>query len=77
MTNFNPYEGKTTEFKRELTGSLEKEVVAFLNSAKGVDIYIGVEDDGTVVGVQNPDKFQLAISDRIKNYILPTTPGFF
>lgn len=50
MTLFNPYEDECTEFKRELTDSLEKEVVAFLNSARGGDIYIGVEDDGTVVG---------------------------
>ena len=77
MTTFHPYEDECTEFKRELTDTLEKEVVAFLNSAKGGDIYIGVEDNGTVVGVQNPDKLQLAIIDRIKNNILPTTLGFF
>ncbi|WP_225629978.1 MULTISPECIES: helix-turn-helix domain-containing protein [Cysteiniphilum] len=40
MTTFHPYENETTEFKRELTDRLEKEVVAFLNSAKGGDIYI-------------------------------------
>lgn len=56
MTKFHPYEDETTEFKRQLTDALEKEVVAFLNSAKGGDIYIGVEDDGTIVGVENPDK---------------------
>ena len=77
MTTFRPYENETAEFKRELTDTLEKEVVAFLNSAKGGDIYIGVEDDGTVVGVQTPDKLQLAIIDRIRNNILPTTLGFF
>ncbi len=42
------HENETTEFKRELTDSLEKEVVAFLNSGKGGDIYIGVDDDGTI-----------------------------
>lgn len=82
MTTFHPYEDECTEFKRELSfgdksDTLEKEVVAFLNSAKGGDIYIGVEDDGTIVGVKNPDKLQLAIIDRIKNNILPTTLGFF
>ncbi|WP_440683340.1 winged helix-turn-helix transcriptional regulator [Cysteiniphilum halobium] len=41
MTTFHPYENETTEFKRELNDRLEKEVVAFLNSAKGGDIYIG------------------------------------
>ncbi len=86
MTLFHPHEDECTEFKRELTchyksgkqaDTLEKEVVAFLNSAKGGDIYIGVEDDGTIAGVANPDKLQLAIIDRIKNNILPTTLGFF
>jgi predicted HTH transcriptional regulator len=77
MTTFHPHEDECTEFKRELTNTLEKEVVAFLNSAKGGDIYIGVEDNGSVVGVQNLDKLQLAIIDRIKNNILPTTLGFF
>lgn len=41
MTTFHPYENETTEFKRELNDRLEKEVIAFLNSAKGGDIYIG------------------------------------
>ena len=37
-------ENETTEFKRQLTDSLEKEVVAFLNSARGGDIFIGVDE---------------------------------
>ncbi|WGK70385.1 putative DNA binding domain-containing protein [Candidatus Haliotispira prima] len=77
MATFHPYEDEGTEFKRELTDTFEKEVVAFLNSAKGGHIYIGVENDGTVIGVNDPDKLPLAITDRIKNNILPTTLGFF
>lgn len=77
MTFFHPYESENTEFKRELTDTFEKEVVAFLNSKTGGDIYLGVEDDGTVLGVDNPDKLQRAIIDRISNNILPATLGFF
>jgi predicted HTH transcriptional regulator len=77
MTTFHPLEDETTEFKRQLTDTLEKEVVAFLNSEKGGDIYIGVADNGKIVGVDNPDKLQLTIIDRIRNNILPTTLGFF
>lgn len=77
MTTFHSYEDELTEFKRQLTDTLEKEVIAFLNSDKGGDIYIGVDDDGTLVGVDNPDKLQLTIIDRIRNNILPTTLGFF
>ena len=70
-------EDNTTEFKVELTDHLEKEVVAFLNSEKGGDIYIGVDDSGHVAGVSNPDPVMLAISDRIKNNILPSCLGLY
>lgn len=70
-------EDSTTEFKVELTDNLEKEVVAFLNSAKGGDIYIGVDDSGHAVGVENADALMLAVSDRIKNNILPTCLGLY
>ena len=70
-------ENDKTEFKSILNDKLEKEVVAFLNSKTGGDIYIGVADDGTVLGLENVDKIQLAISDRIKNNILPTSLGLF
>jgi len=70
-------EDSTTEFKVELADTLEKEVVAFLNSAKGGDIYIGVDDSGHAVGVKNPDSLMLAISDRIKNNILPSCLGLY
>src|SRR3990167_6391621 len=76
MTNLGT-ENSTTEFKRQLNESLEKEVVAFLNSVKGGDIYIGVDDDGEVVGVDDVDTLMLAISDRIKNNIQPTCLGLF
>ena len=70
-------ENSTTEFKRQLNDALEKEVVAFLNSAKGGDIYIGVDDDGKVVGVADSDALMLAISDRIKTNIQPTCLGLY
>ncbi|HEY5510723.1 MAG TPA: ATP-binding protein [Prolixibacteraceae bacterium] len=73
----NWIESDKTEFKSILNDKLEKEVVAFLNSKTGGDIYIGVADDGTVLGVEKIDKMQLAISDRIKNNILPTCLGLF
>lgn len=71
------YEDSTTEFKLLLTKDLEREVVAFLNSKSGGDIYIGVDDNSYVVGIENPDETQLLISDRIKNNILPVCLGLF
>lgn len=70
-------EDNTTEFKAQLNDSLEKEVVAFLNSAKGGDLYIGVDDGGQVVGIEDADALMLTISDRIKNNILPSCLGLY
>ena len=75
MSKFKPHENDTTEFKEVLNDKLEREVVAFLNSTKGGNIYIGINDNGKAVGVNNPDKLQLVISDRIRNNILPTCLG--
>jgi len=70
-------EDNITEFKAELNEKLEKEVVAFLNSDKGGDIFIGVSDRGKSIGVNNPDQLQLTISDRLKNNIEPSCLGLF
>ena len=47
-------ETEKVELKRVLNDSFEKEVVAFLNSHDGT-VYIGVDDDGTIIGVNNVD----------------------
>ena len=70
-------ESNRIEFKAQFNDKLEKEVVAFLNYHEGGDIYIGVDDNGTAVGVDNADELQLIIADRLKNNILPTTLGLF
>jgi ATP-dependent DNA helicase RecG len=75
--NIGVYENDKTEFKSELNDKLEKSVISFLNSRIGGDIYIGIADDGSVLGLDNSDKIQLAITDRIKNNILPTCLGLF
>ena len=70
-------ENNHIEFKRELSDSLEKEVIAFLNYKDGGIIYVGIDKTGTIVGVINPDDTQLKIKDRIKNNISPSTMGLF
>lgn len=70
-------ENNRTEFKSQLNDKLEREVVAFLNYREGGDIYIGIDDNGAVIGVENADELQLTIADRIKNNILPATLGLF
>ena len=72
-------ESNRIEFKRELTKELdiEKEVVAFLNYKEGGIIYIGVDNNGNVIGVKDIDGDILKIKDRIRNGISPSPMGLF
>ena len=71
-------ESNRIEIKRELTDSLEKEVVAFLNYRDGGVIYLGIDDrTQAAVGVSDADGVQLKIKDRIRNNISPSTMGLF
>ena len=67
------------EYKRELTPELdiEKEVVAFLNYKEGGYIYIGIDKDGSTVGVSDVDDSMLRLKDRIKHNISPSAMGLF
>ena len=65
------------ENKEQLNDDFEQEVIAFLNYKEGGIIYIGIKDNGEVVGIKNTDQIQLQIKDRIKNNIQPSTLGLF
>ncbi len=70
-------EDKRTEFKVKITDSLEKEVIAFLNT-EGGNIFIGVDDQGNIQdNLGNIDLLQRTIKDRLKNNIMPSTLGLF
>ena len=43
-------ESATVEFKREYINDLYKEVIAFVNTSGGT-IYVGINDDGSVCGI--------------------------
>ena len=70
-------ESNRIEYKRELNDRFERAVVSFLNYAGGGEILIGVDDDGTAIGVDDTDAVQLKIVDRIRNNIRPQTLGLF
>ena len=57
------------ENKEQLNGDFEQEVIAFLNYKEGGIIYVGINKNGQVVGVENTDLTQLQIKDRIKNFL--------
>lgn len=69
-------EGKTLEFKRDLSSPTKplRTIVAFANSAGG-RLVIGVDDDGTVVGVADPlaeeERITSLIADRISPQLVP------
>ncbi|MBQ3922596.1 MAG: ATP-binding protein [Spirochaetales bacterium] len=65
------------EYKRELSDTFERSVVAFLNSNTGGHIYIGISDDGIIHGVNDTDNLQKQIADRILNNIKPNSIGLF
>ena len=70
-------ENNRLEFKQQLTDSIEKEVVAFLNYLGGGVIYIGLDNMGNAIGVDKSDEVQLQVKDRIKNNIAPSCLGLF
>ena len=69
-------ENHLVEYKRELSETFERSVIAFLNSTGG-HIYIGVNDDGSVYGVKDIDHVQRLVADRILNNIKPNAIGLF
>ncbi len=70
-------ESNRIEYKQELNDKLEKEVIAFLNYKDGGIIYIGINNNGKVIGLKNCDALQLKIKDRLKNNIQPSCLGLF
>lgn len=65
------------EYKQVLTDTLEKEVVAFLNYREGGFIFIGIDKQGVVVGLEGVDSDQLKIKDRLRHNISPSCMGLF
>ena len=53
LTSF--LESETVELKLDYTDSIRKDIIAFANTSGGI-IYIGIADDGTVVGVSSADQ---------------------
>lgn len=64
------FESENLELKEKYTDTIVKEIVSFLNGNGGT-LLIGVQDDGTVVGVDKIDEVLRKISDIITSQIEP------
>ncbi|MBQ1450313.1 MAG: ATP-binding protein, partial [Eggerthellaceae bacterium] len=63
-------EGRSIEFKESMSKTFLKTVSAFSNYGGG-SIYFGVNDDGEIVGLDDPDAACLDIENRINDSISP------
>ena len=68
-------ENKTNEFKREYVDDIKNTVVAFANSDGGT-LYIGINDDGSVCGVQNVDDTMLRVTNAVRDAVRPDITMF-
>ena len=68
-------ENETVELKEAVVDDIKKEIIAFAN-CNGGKLYIGVQDDGTVVGLDNPDGTALQISNMVRDAIKPDITMF-
>lgn len=68
-------ETEIIEFKREFVNDLNKEVIAFANT-NGGEIFIGIDDDGKVVGLNDIENVELQCVNHISNTIKPDISMF-
>lgn len=69
------YESETKELKESYTTGLKKEIVAFANTSGGI-IYIGVDDNGKIIGINNTDFVMQQLSNTIRDSIRPDISMF-
>lgn len=68
-------ESEFVELKSEVVSDICKEVIAFANT-KGGTLYIGVADDGTVIGIENVDNVTLQLNNKVRDSIKPDVTMF-
>lgn len=69
------YESERIEYKSQMIEDLYREVIAFANSDGGV-IYIGIDDQGNLTGIDNVDETYTRITNGIRDAIAPDVTMF-
>jgi ATP-dependent DNA helicase RecG len=70
MEEIDRMESRRLEWKRAYTEDIKKELVAFANT-EGGELIIGLADDGSVVGVENPDRVSAQVTNMLRDAIRP------
>ncbi len=69
------FETENIEFKSQLTDEIYKEVIAFANTEGGT-VYIGIDNAGNVIGIDNIDDTYTRITNGIRDAIQPDVTMF-
>lgn len=68
-------ETEIVELKSIVMDDIKKEIIAFANCEGGM-VYVGVADDGKVLGVENADECALQISNMVRDAVKPDVTMF-
>ena len=71
------YESERIEYKLQMVDDIYiyKEVIAFANTDGGV-IYIGIDDNGNLIGIDNVDETYTRLTNGIRDAIAPDVTMF-
>ena len=69
------YESERIEYKSQMIDDIYKEVIAFANTDGGV-IYLGIDDKGNLVGIDNVDEIYTRLTNGIRDAIVPDVTMF-
>lgn len=69
------YESERIEYKSRITDNIYKEVIAFANTDGGV-IYIGIDDQGNLTGIDNVDDAYTRLTNDIRDAVAPDVTMF-
>ena len=69
------FESENIEFKLQMVDDIYKEVIAFANTDGGV-LYVGIDDNGNAVGLDDVDETYMRITNGIRDAIQPDVTMF-
>ena len=68
------YESERIEYKSQMIDDIYKEVIAFANTDGGV-IYLGIDDKGNRIGIDNVDETYTRLTNGIRHVRAVCPPG--